>query len=810
MSRFRSFGGWLSLIVGLLFIGIGLWLAVGGFRLIALGGSFYYSMAGIALAVAGALLVAERRLGIRLYAGVVLGTVAWTLSETGFAFWGMLPRLLMFFIFGVVILVGWRWMEPRLVPAPANARRDRVSVGAVAAAQLLMAMLVIVGLVPVLFPRTADGTTYSAVIAQQPKGTLAALHGAADGTGADSDWTSYGRTPGGQRYSPLDQITPENLKKLDVAWVYHSGAMPEDLDKAGKREFMFEATPLKVRDKLYTCTPHSDVVAVEPETGKEVWRFNPHADLKGDGFLACRGVSYYARPETGGSCAHRILTATLDAKLYALDADTGARCEDFGRHGEVDLTAGMGLVDPGFYYVTSPPAIVAGKAVVGGWVFDNVKRGEPSGVVRAFDAVTGELAWAFDVGNLGRTTLPPPGESYTRGTPNVWTVMSADEGLGLVYLPTGNETPDFYGGNRLAASEKFASSIIAVDAKTGALRWSFQTTHHDIWDFDLPSQPVLVSINEAPNVPATPAIVVPTKQGHFYVLDRRDGRPLTPIEERPVPQGAVAGDFTSPTQPFQTGLPDLGPPTLTEADMWGLTPMDQLSCRTQFRQLRYEGLYTPPSTQGSISYPGSFGAFEWGSVSVDPRTNRMFANTSWMPMVVTLIPRDRFEAMHAPELGMGGTGRGTPYAMRVLPLISPLAMPCQAPPWGHLTAIDLNTRTIAWRLPIGTSRTNGPLGIPTGVPMPAGVPNMGGSLVTGSGLLFIAATADGTFRAFDSASGKELWHDYLPTSGNATPMTYLGRDGRQYVVIAAGGHTGLSQTYGDALVAYALPNPGVK
>jgi quinoprotein glucose dehydrogenase len=389
-------------------------------------------------------------------------------------------------------------------------------------------------------------------------------------------------------------------------------------------------------------------------------------------------------------------------------------------------------------------------------------------------------------------------------------VMSADEEFGLVYLPTGNETPDFFGGNRIAASEKFASSIIAVDAKTGALRWSFQTTHHDIWDFDLPSQPVLVSINEAPNVPATPAIVVPTKQGHFYILDRRDGRPLTPIEERPVPQGAAAGDFTSPTQPFQTGLPNLGPPRLTEADMWGLTPMDQLWCRTQFRQLRYEGPYTPPSTQGSISYPGSVGVFEWGSVSVDPRTNRMFANTSWMPMVVTLIPRDRYEAMEAPELGLGGTGRGTPYAMQVLPLMSPLEMPCQAPPWGHLTAIDLNARNIAWRLPIGTSRTNGPLGIPTGVPMPAGVPNIGGSLVTGSGLLFIAATADDTFRAFDSASGKELWHDYLPTAGNATPMTYLGRDGRQYVVIAAGGHTGLSQTYGDALVAYALPNPGVK
>jgi glucose dehydrogenase len=385
------------------------------------------------------------------------------------------------------------------------------------------------------------------------------------------------------------------------------------------------------------------------------------------------------------------------------------------------------------------PAIVAGKAVVGGWVWDNMKRGEPSGVVRAFDAVTGNLAWAFDVGNLGRTTLPPENESYTRGTPNVWTVMSADEELGLVYLPTGNETPDFFGGKRLDASEKFASSIIAVDAKTGALRWSYQTAHHDIWDFDLPSQPVLVAINEAPNPPATPAIVVPTKQGHLYVLDRRDGHPLTPIEERTVPQGAVPGDFTSPTQPFQSGLPDLAPPTLTEADMWGLTPMDQLWCRTRFGQLRYHGIYTPPSTQGSISYPGSIGIYEWGSVSIDPRTNRMFANTTWMPFIVTLFPRERYDQMRAqsggkePPLAFGGPGEGTPYAASAAPFISPLAMPCHMPPWGHLTAIDLNSRSIAWRLPIGTSRANGPLGIPTGVPMPTGSPNMGGSLVTGSG-----------------------------------------------------------------------------
>jgi len=647
--------------------------------------------------------------------------------------------------------------------------------------------------------------TYAARIAEQPKATSGGFGG---------DWTNYGRTQGGQRFSPLDQIRPANVKDLKVAWVYHTGATPTASDTAGGKEFMFEATPLAVRDKLYVCTPHAEVIAIDSVTGKEVWRFNPRANLSGDPFLACRGVSYYAIPNADGPCARRILTATLSARLYALDADTGARCGDFGDRGEVDLTAGMGMVDPGYYYVSSPSAIVAGKAVVGGWVWDNKKRGEPSGVVRAYDAVTGKLAWAFDVGHLDRTTLPPAGDTYTRGTPNVWTVMSADEALGLVYLPTGNETPDFFGGHRLDASEKFASSIIAVDAATGTLRWSFQTTHHDVWDFDLPAQAVLAEIHEAPDAPATPAIIVPTKQGHFYVLDRRDGRPLTPIEERPVPQTNVEGDYTSPTQPYQSVFPDLGPPRLTEADMWGLTPMDQLWCRTQFRQLRYDGVYTPPSVQGSISYAGSIGVFEWGSVSIDPRTNRMFANTTWMPFVVRVIPRDHYDQMVAqgkpPDLGLGGPGGGTPYAYAVGPFMSPLEMPCHAPPWGHLTAIDLEKRTIAWRLPIGTSRENGPLGIPTHVPMPTGVPNMGGSVATASGLLFIGATADATFRAFDAANGKELWSDYLPFGGNATPMTYMGRDGRQYVVIAAGGHSGLTTTYGDAVVAYALPKaPGL-
>jgi quinoprotein glucose dehydrogenase len=607
----------------------------------------------------------------------------------------------------------------------------------------------------------------------------------------------------------LKQITPENVRRLKVAWVFHTGATVRPSEAGPDREFNFEATPLKVRDKLFLCTPHAEVIAIEPETGKEVWRFDPHANVEADQMLSCRGVSYYEQPGASGICASRILMATLDAKLYALDADTGQRCRDFGVDGGVDLTEGMGLVKPGSYYVSSPPAIVRGKAVVGGLVQDNRERGEPSGVVRAFDAVTGKLAWAFDVGRPDRTGLPPAGESYTRRTPNVWSVMSADEALGLVYLPMGNETPDFFGGGRLESSEKYASAIVAVDADTGHVRWSFQTVHHDLWDFDLPAQPVLADVPEAPGAVPTPVVIVPTKQGLLFILDRRDGRPLTPVEERPVPQGASDGDWTSRTQPFQTGIPFFGPPDLTEASMWGMTPIDQLWCRIQFKSMRNDGLFTPPSTRGSISYPGSAGVFEWGSVSIDPTHLRLIANTSWLPMRVQLVPRGKTgeEQSGADEAQyfFGGPASGTPYLEFVTPFVSPAFMPCQAPPYGHITAFDLSTRQIVWRHTLGTSRNQGPFGIPTRLPMPSGVPNMGGSVTTAGGLVFIAATADSTFRAFDLQTGAELWHDDLPRDGIAGPMSYTGRDGRQYVVIAAGGHGGLTAHPGDAVVSYALP-----
>ena len=763
---------WVTVVFGSLFILFGAALLFGGVTLVRLGGSSYYVIVGIALIASGIQLVRRRASGVWLYALVVSGTLIWSLAESGLSFWGLLPRLATFVGLGAAFATVLAWMRPELAGAGRRWGRPMV----VAAPVTIASLFLVATAISDLNAGSARATSRNTA---GPSGSDSVVAAAGISPNeADGDWPHWGRTAAGLRYSPLTQITPKNVKHLEVAWVYHTGATIRPSEAGPDREFNFQVTPLKVRDKLFLCTPHAEVIAIEPETGKEVWRFDPQANVEAVQMLSCRGVSYYQQPGATGVCAHRILTATLHAKLYALDSDTGQRCHDFGINGEVDLTEGMGLVKPGFYNVTSPPAIVRGKAVVGGLVRDNIERGEPSGVVRAFDAVTGKLAWAFDVGRPDRTGLPPAGESYTRGTPNVWSVMSADEALGLVYLPMGNETPDFFGGGRLESSEKYASAIVAVDADTGRARWSFQTVHHDLWDFDLPAQPVLADIPEQPGAAPTPVVIVPTKQGLIFILDRRDGRPITPIEERPVPQGASDGDWTSPTQPFQTGIPFFGPPDLTEASMWGVTPLDQLWCRIQFKSMRNDGLYTPPSTRGSISYPGSAGVFEWGSVSIDPVKMRLIANTIWLPMKVRLVPRDQagvdLSRIGPEQFFFGGPAHGTPYLEFVTPFVSPAFMPCQAPPYGHITTLDLNTRQIVWRRTLGTSRNQGPFGIPSYLPVPSGVPNMGGSVTTASGLIFIAATADSTFRAFDLETGAELWHADLPRDGIAGPMSYRG------------------------------------
>jgi membrane-bound PQQ-dependent dehydrogenase (glucose/quinate/shikimate family) len=597
---------------------------------------------------------------------------------------------------------------------------------------------------------------------------------------------------------------------LKVAWIYRTADLPTAADATAS--FTFEATPINVGQTLYLCTPYSKVIALDADTGKPRWRFDPHVRTSGTMAHVCRGVAYFEKADAP-ECPRRILAATIDARLMALDADTGSVCNTFGTDGFVNLKDGMGFVRPGYVHTTSAPTVTHGLVVLGGLVLDGQEVGEPSGVVRAFDATTGKLAWAWDLGRPGVHGEPPPGGSYTRGTPNAWAPFSADEALGLIYVPTGNSTPDFVGSHRSALSEKFSSSIVALDATTGDVRWAFQTVHHDLWDFDVPAQPVLIDFPTAEG--KIPAVVQATKRGEIFILDRRDGRPLTKVEELPAPQSPVEGDWTSPTQPYSLGFPEFAGRDLNEDDAWGLTPLDQLWCRIQFKKLRYDGQFTPPSLRGSLQYPGIYGVIDWGGISIDTDRGILTANTSRVPFIQKLLTRVEADGQGVWPWGSKPNKRdnlgvfaqaGTPYASIASPFLSPLGIPCIQPPWGELTAVDLATRKILWRKTLGTGRDTGPLGLTTGLPINFGVPGAGGPLLTGGGVLFVAATLDREFRAFDTKDGNELWHARLPAGGQASPITYISaQSGRQFVVIDAGGHSGLGTKTGDYVIAYALP-----
>jgi quinoprotein glucose dehydrogenase len=504
--------------------------------------------------------------------------------------------------------------------------------------------------------------------------------------------------------------------------------------------------------------------------------------------------------------------ATIANRLIALDAKTGRPCESFADKGAASLLEGRGDFPKKWSHPTSPPTIVSGVAVVGAYVADNQSADAPPGVVRGYDAVTGKLKWAFDTERWQDPTPRPAGENYTPSTPNSWTLASGDEALGLVYLAMGNGSPDFFGGQRSAATERFSSALVALDAATGKVVWTFQAVHHDLWDYDLAAQPVLVDFPTGATT--TPALILATKTGQIFVLDRRTGARLTAVEERPVPKSEVAGERASPTQPFSVGMPSVAGPDLTEADMWGITPFDQLACRITFRQARYDGMYTPPRLGKTIRYPGELGGVDWGSVSVDVKRGLLIVNSNHMADLDELITRAQAEKEGlVPRLtpnthsAPGGPMAGTPYAVHWGPMLSKQGVPCQRPPYGYLTAIDLKTRQIVWRHPLGDARNSGPFGKSLGLPIALGAPNIGGSVSTGGGVIFIAATQDEMFRAIDARNGKVLWQTRLPAAGHATPMTYLGRDGRQYVVIAAGGRS-LKDKGGDHFVAFMLAARG--
>lgn len=780
----RRFLFWSGLVGSVFVAAVGLALAIGGAQLVSLGGSPYYLLAGIGLVATGGLLATRRPAGGLVYGIVLLATLAWAIVEAGFRFWPLLPRVFAPAVLGILVFA----VTLGLAKAPMR----RLALG-ITGASVLLAL----GLLTASLPGTFNAGQAVAPLSAASSVSLPAT--------SAGDWVYYGRDPGGSRFAPFQQIDKGNVGALEVAWTVRTG----DIAGEGSED---QNTPMQVGDTVYLCTPTNIVIAVDADTGVQRWRHDPQT--KTWYWNRCRGLGYYetdaARAlSTEGApalaCGRRVILSTVDARLIALDAATGAPCPDFGVGGSVSLSADMGEIKDGFYFPTSAPTVAGDRIIIGSWVWDNQEVGEPSGVVRSFSAETGELIWAWDLGNPAITKLPPEGQTYTRGTPNVWSTPAFDPALGLVYLPTGNATPDFWGSHRSEAAEQYSASVVALDIATGRERWRFQTVHHDLWDYDVPAQPMLIDFptKDGP----VPALVQLTKRGQVFVLDRRTGAPLTPVEERPVPQKAEPGEWTAPTQPYSVGMPDLAGPRLTEERMWGVSPLDQMLCRIAFRSLRYEGDFTPPSQKGSLQYPGYGGGQNWGGGTFDASTGRLITTGIYIPLVVTLTPTEK-SVLQVPDSPAASARQraAVPYDTEVSPWLSPLSVPCLEPPHGTMTAIDLKTREIAWQVPIGTAESSGPLGMQSGLKIPIGTFGNGGAISTGSGLAFHAATNDPYLRAYDTATGKVLWEARLPVGVGGTPMTYVSpKTGRQFVVVSAGGARDMPER-GDYVIAFALPD----
>lgn len=776
-------------VLAILLFLFGLTLLIGGVWLISLGGSWYYVLAGIALIVIALLLKSRRAIAQILYALLLVATATWAYWEAGFDWWPLAARL------GVLLLL----TIPLLIPARGGGRQGTI---------VLAIAWVGVGLFTVAsIPYDAhsiEGKLNTEPVVQDPR----------LGDVPEGDWLSYGRSNLGQRYSPLEQITPENVSELELAWEYQTGDRkgPGDIG-----ETTYEATPLKVGNTLYLCTPHNWLVALDADTGEERWVYDAKVPLESQRqHQTCRGVSYLppsaeagdistveslpspAESQASIECDAQLFLPTSDARLLALDPVTGARCSNFADDGSLDLLHNMPHKQDGFYYSTSPPVVANGVVVVAGSVNDNYDINSPSGVIRAYDVKTGELVWNWDPANPEQTQPIRENETYSTSSPNSWSIASADEELGLVYFPMGNRTPDQLGMYRTPEEEKYSSSVVALSLETGEVEWVQQFVHHDLWDMDTPAQPSLVDIETTQGL--QPGLVVPTKQGDVYVLNRETGEPLIPITEQPAPEGAIEGDHAAPTQPI-SGL-SFRPPTLQASDMWGASLIDQMICRIKFQSLRYEGIYTPPSVQGTLVYPGNFGVFNWGGIAVDPERQVMFGMPLYMAFIQRLVPKDNGTPMGPTNQGEQGVNEnaGADYAVEMMPLMSPLDIPCQRPPWGYVAGADLRTGEIVWKHKNGTVEDMAPIPIP----LELGVPGIGGPIITRGGVVFLAATVDDYLRAYNLTDGEELWRARLPAGGQATPMTYLNSQGEQMVVQVAGGHGSIGTTIGDYVLAYKL------
>jgi len=819
-------------IVGVL----GLVMFAGGIWLATLGGSWYYLLAGAGLLFASVQLVRARRSGAWWYLLVLAATIVWTLWESGLVYWGWIPRTGLLAVLGIA--VGLSMM--RLYPHSSKSLSGGIAAG------LTACCIVALGLMFVPHGFTGDGQPL-------PDRNDLANRPARDGQPAsfpvDEDWTAYGRNNAATRYSPLSSITPDNVSQLEQAWIYHTGDLPE-------KRYGAETTPLKVGDRLYLCSARNVLIGLDARNGNELWRYDPKvADQSIPYTAACRGVAYYEVPDSKseernpaaststadtdngangtiapatfdsqisaaagepGACKKRVIEGTLDGRLIAVSAATGKPCADFGNNGEVDITKGMGEVPPGYVSITSAPTIVNGVVVTGHQVLDGQRRWAPSGVILGYDAVTGELRWAWDMVNPDRKGLPPEGETFARGTPNMWTTATGDDELGLVYLPLGAPTGQYLSSSRRPEENKYSDALVALNVETGQPAWHFQTQYRGVWDYDLGSQGTLVDFPTANGL--VPALVLPTKQGDIYVFDRKTGELLIDIEERPVPGGGVEPDQRSKTQKF-SNYHTVRKPDLTPQLMWGITPIDQLACRIRFQRARYDGIYTPPTVdQPWIQYPGYNGGSDWGGIAIDPVRGVIVANYNDIPNYNQMVPRAEAQrrgwkprgADDSPnKAGGGATGYpqlDTPFGYTInagmrLPVTK---MPCKQPPYGGIRAIDLATGETLWDRPLGTAVRNGPFGLESGLSFSIGTPNNGGAVITASGLVFVAAATDNMLRAIDLSTGETVWRTELPAGGQATPMIYAV-DGREYVIIMAGGHHFMETPRGDSLLAFALP-----
>jgi quinoprotein glucose dehydrogenase len=781
-----------AILLALLLALIGAILGIGGAWLVLLGGSPYYLIAGVALLASAWFLFQRRLLGGWIYVGLFILSAAWGFAESRGNAWAMIPWLVAPLVMLILVL---------LVMATLTAAKNRwkFAGGGIA-----------LGIVFVAASFAILGMNMGTVAAALPAQTSPGMNDPSlQRTGAD--WPDYGGTNAAWRYSPLTQITPENVTKLEKVWEVHTGGMPTDPNYL--KLYGTENTPLKVGNLLYTCTAKNIIIALDAASGRPVWRVDPKVPDKWIPYTtACRGVAYYQVPgaAAGSLCAGRIIEGTLDSRLIAVDALSGKPCTDFNGTGQQDTKIGMGPVYPGLASINSAPTIVRGIIVVPHQILDGQCRCSPSGVIQGFDAKTGKLAWAWDVEHPEWSGYPPPGQTWTKATPNSWMSSSADEKLGLVYLPMGNVAADYISTGRRPRENAVASSIVAIDVTTGKPRWVFQTVAKDVWDYDIGSQPSLIDYK------GTPALLAASKQGDIYLLDRATGQSLAPIGSIAAPPGGVEPSERVPRQ-IVSLWHTLKMPDLVESDMWGMSPIDQMICRIQYRRADYRGEFTPPrADKFTVEYPGYNGGSDWGSLSIDPVRGVAIANYNDTPNYLRLLTRaeadkkgikPRFATDIASTLAHKVDPQwGVPYAIAVnagwrMPFTKLL---CKRPPYGGIRAIDIATGKTLWDRPFGTARRNGPFNLPTFLPFAIGTPNNGGAVTTASGLIFIAAATDDLFRAIDERTGKVVWSVSLPAGGQATPIVYQ-QDGREYVVIFAGGHHFMETPMGDSIVAYALP-----